>query len=390
MKIKTKLTSSLKATMLLLAILCLPTNAFAYDFQVDGIYYSINEDDSTTVSVASGEEYYDEETEEYVQIHHNVSGNVTIPASVTYNGFTYTVTGIERYAFSGIEALTDISIPETVTEIGRCAFEETGLWERQHGIVYADKWVVGCKDDQPGDSTIQEGTIGIADYSFCAMYNYVPFINVVIPNSVLYIGSYAFAPPIMNTVTSTKSITIGKNVKHIGYGAFYTGSYDSDYGSYGDVVLEEIKCLANTPPETLHGEGRGWVSWGGELPYTTFSGAFSGEKVYEERDGGEVWFIHDSDLSIYGKVTLYVPRGSAHAYREAADWNQFKTIVGTYFPDHCDVNGDDEVTVSDINEVVDVITQGTSHPNYTNCDVNEDGEVSVADINSIINAIVGD
>lgn len=387
MKIKTKLTSSLKATLLLLAILCLPTNAFAYDFfQVDGIYYRIDKDNPTTVSVAENGAY-DEETEE--SVYHNVSGRVTIPSTVRYDYITYTVTGIEGRAFSGIEALTDISIPETVTWIGSHAFNGTGLWEREHGIVYADKWVVGCKNDQPGDSIIQEGTIGIADYSFCAMENHVPFIDVVIPNSVLYIGNGAFERPIINSICPTRSITIGKKVKHIGHGAFYTGSYGVDYDSYGDVVLEEIKCLANTPPETLHGQDRGWSSEGYTLPYTTFFGAFSGEKEMQEPDGGMVWFIYDEDLSIYGKVTLYVPSWSAHAYREAADWNQFKTIVGTYFPDHCDVNGDKEVTIQDINGSIEVIIHGSSHPNYNDFDVNGDGEVTIADINAIIEAIMG-
>ena len=375
MKIKTKLNSSLKATLLLLAILCLPTNAFAYYFQVDGIYYSINEDDSTTVSVASGEEYYDEETGEYV--YNDISGNITIPSTVMYNGITYTVTAIESRAFYGDKALTGISIPETITEIGWDAFYNTGYYMNQpDGIVYLDSWAINYKGDLPENPclNIKPGTIGIADGALggdahCSAFHSNETIEI--PNSVLYIGGSAFERILCGVVTSTKSIVIGKSVKVIGGDAFYMGSYGwpRNYDD-AEVTLQSITCLATEPPKSY--------------------GAFVGWNAFGEKRGGWTEYYEDWDYNIYYKVPLYVPHESVNAYREAEDWSRFKTIIGISVTNRNDVNGDDEVTVSDINEVVDVITQGTSHPNYTNCDVNEDGEVSVADINSIINAIVGD
>ena len=204
MRIKTKPLSCIKSMLLLLAIVCLSSNAHAYDFEVNGIYYSIDEENPTTVKVA--EPFYDEELGDYV--YHNVSGNVTIPSTVSYNGFTFTVIGIESRAFSGITALTDISIPESVTEIGTEAFTETGLWERQHGIVYADTWVVGCKDDLPGDTIIKEGTIGIANHAFDMTVYSNPFINLIIPNSVLYVGDGAFVPLFPDFVVGTPKLEL--------------------------------------------------------------------------------------------------------------------------------------------------------------------------------------
>ena len=366
MKIKTKLNSCLKATLLLLAILCLPTNAFAYDFQVDGIYYSINEENPTTVKVAERE--YDEETGEYV--YHNVSGEVSIPSTVSYNGFTYTVTGIGSGAFSEIEALTDINIPETVTEIGSGAFEGTGLWEQQQGIIYADKWAVGCKDYMSVDPIIKEGTVGIANHAF-DVTRCNPFNNaVVIPNSVLYVGDGAFTP-LFGTASPIKSITIGENVQRIGAGAFYTGSYCWFSGSLaGQVNLQNITCLAKVPP-------------------VTYGNAFAGMNEFADKHGGWTEIYEAMDYAIYDKVPLAVPFESVEAYKRDPDWGQFKTIIAIVYYNY-DVNGDNEVTISDINEVVDVISNGPSHPNYNNCDVNEDGEVTVGDINAIINAIVGD
>ena len=89
------------------------TIASAHDFEVDGIFYNKNEDD-TTVSVTykgdSGSSY-----DEY-------SGSVTIPASVTYSGKTYSVTSIGKRAFRGCCGLTAVEIPNSVTTIGSCAF----------------------------------------------------------------------------------------------------------------------------------------------------------------------------------------------------------------------------------------------------------------------------
>ena len=47
---------------------------------------------------------------------------VTVPASVTYAGDTYTVTAIGAYAFYGSEAVS-ITLPDSVTEIGVSAFD---------------------------------------------------------------------------------------------------------------------------------------------------------------------------------------------------------------------------------------------------------------------------
>jgi hypothetical protein len=50
-----------------------------------------------------------------------------------------------------------------------------------------------------------------------------------------------------------------------------------------------------------------------------------------------------------------------------------------------DVNGDGEVTVSDINAVIEVILGSSSN---SAADVNGDGEITVGDVNFIINIII--
>ena len=51
------------------------------------------------------------------------SGTVSIPSAVLYNGVTYNVTSIGYMAFRVCRNLTFVTIPNSVTSIGNCAFE---------------------------------------------------------------------------------------------------------------------------------------------------------------------------------------------------------------------------------------------------------------------------
>ena len=159
------------------------------------------------------------------------SGAITIPATVTFDGVTYSVTSIGNTAFSGCSSLTSINIPESVTTIGYRAFS-------------------GCSSLTA--ITIPEGVTSIGDYAFsnCSSLTSVHISRIeawckisfesyesnplyfahnlyldsklvtelVIPESVTSIGSYAF-----RGCYSLTSITIPENSKltSIGSDAFY-------------------------------------------------------------------------------------------------------------------------------------------------------------------------
>ena len=82
-----------------------------YDFCVSGIYYKYRSGTSNAVKVT----YRDEDFNHY-------SGNVTIPASVTYNGTSYNVTALDDYAFKDCSNMTSVSLPFSLDSIGRYAF----------------------------------------------------------------------------------------------------------------------------------------------------------------------------------------------------------------------------------------------------------------------------
>jgi len=104
---------------------------FAYDFEVDGIYYNITSASQMTVEVTYGPNHTNG-----VENGGDYDGkNIVVPASVNYNGIQYAVTGIGTSAFShekwrstgvgtyNIDShLLSIILPNSIIYIGNSAF----------------------------------------------------------------------------------------------------------------------------------------------------------------------------------------------------------------------------------------------------------------------------
>lgn len=96
--------------LMLIVVLLTSSQAFAYDFTVDGFYYKILSKTDKTVEVSRG--YNDS----------RYTGSITIPSEVTYNNITYIVESIGDEAFYYNMDLTSITIPNSVKSIGEHAF----------------------------------------------------------------------------------------------------------------------------------------------------------------------------------------------------------------------------------------------------------------------------
>ncbi len=402
--------------LLLLAITAAALPASAYDFMADGLFYNII-DDGTSVGVTY------ENFRFFPPSYTNINDTISIPASVTYNGKTYSVKYIGEYAFYKCNGLTCVTIPNSVTSIGQEAFKETGMYNNAaDGVFYVDGWVCGYKGEQPiGDLVLQDDTRGIADYAFA--YYESSMTSVAIPNSVKFIGYSAF-----ERCTGLTSITIPSSVISIDNGAFFgTGVYNNapDGVFYVDGWVCDYKGNKPTGDLVLQSDARGIAAQAfnhctdltsvtvpnsvasiGYMAFVDCSELTSMTIGNSVTEIGNSAFKNCSSLtSVTNMATtpqhinvttfkdvntsdckLLVPKQSLGLYSEADIWKEFNPIEPIDMGVTGDLNGDMEVNTGDVSALYKAVLAGDTNSLY---DLNGDGSVNTGDVSALYKIILG-
>ena len=93
----------MKKLFLFFSLLLGVLSAWAYDVEVNGIYYNLDKENKTaSVTYRNGFKY---------------KGAVVIPEAVSVDGTAYSVTILGEDCFSGCSGLTSITIPNSVTKL---------------------------------------------------------------------------------------------------------------------------------------------------------------------------------------------------------------------------------------------------------------------------------
>ena len=189
--------------LLLAASLAAGLNATAYDFAVDGVYYSITDSEALTVSTTYASTSYNSYADSVI----------TLPAAVVYNDITYSVTSIGASTFRKCTSLKQVSLPATITSISDNAFyqctalETVGLPSTittMGGYAFYQCYALSA-------ITLPDSLTSVGNYAF---YQDTSIVALNFPTSLTTAGNYAF-----NGLTKLTSVTLD-NFTSLGNYAF--------------------------------------------------------------------------------------------------------------------------------------------------------------------------
>ena len=203
-----------KLFTLFLALVASVGMIYASNISVGGIWYDFNSSSKTATVTYRGSSY-DSYSNDY-------TGDIVIPASVTYKSVSYSVTSIGTFAFEGCSSLTSITIPNSVTSIGNYAFS-------------------ACSS--LSSITIPNSVTSIGNDAFimCTMLT-----NVTIPNNVTKMGDGAFY-----YCYNLRSISISDNITSIGEETFkycdrlHTVTFGKGITSIHETAFSGVSSLRN-------------------------------------------------------------------------------------------------------------------------------------------------
>ena len=183
------------------------SNAYAYDLEVDGIYYNLDMD-NYTASVTYGDNKY--------------AGDVVVPSTIQYKTAKFDVVKIGGSAFERCSELTSVRIGEGVTAIGKEAFQYSKKLVKV--TIPSTLRTIGSgafyQCESLEEATLPEGVEEIEYSTFCNCYK---LAEIIIPSTVKTIGSNAF-----DNCQSVKKLFIPKSVTYI------------DTSAFEDLTLDEL------------------------------------------------------------------------------------------------------------------------------------------------------
>ena len=237
--------------------------------------------------------------------------SITIPEGVV---------SIGKQAFRGLTGLTSVTIPKSVVYIGEGAFRKlTGLISvtiPENVVSIGEGAFGGCKrltsiNVNDGNSAyISVGGV-LFNKAQDTLIQYPASANgstYTIPNKVKTIGKYAFSG------SNLTSVIIPNSVKTIGVNAFsvcngltsviipQSVTFIGDWAFGNCPALTSVTSLNPIPP--------------------VLGGRFEGEGAWK------VFINYDNNDEVVPKTdTLYVPKSSITAYKQAPGWSEFKEIL---------------------------------------------------------------
>ena len=310
----------------------------------------------------------------------------------TFDEFKYFmgVTSLSDGAFSK-STLTAITLPSTLKTIGNEAFLECKSLKSitipamvtsigQNALSYCTAMTsITVKSGNTAFASIS-GVLFTKDKKTLLQFPAAKTTAYSVPSGTTTIGRDAFF------MSSLKSVTLPSSLRELAYDAFgYSKSLTNvelpkGLTTIGDYAFDGCSSLKTLSlPATVTSIGKYMCN-----------GCKAITDVYNASK--TPFSIADNNFTstTYSNATLHVPAGKKATYAALGGWKKF-TKVSDDLPggNLGDANGDGEVTVNDVQMVVEyVLGKNPSGIVLANCDVTGDNEVSINDVNAIVSMVL--
>lgn len=245
-----------------------------------------------------------------VTAYNGAGGDIVIPSEYSADGETYTVTAIKNDALSvygtayknnkaGIDAITSITFPSTVTTIGNDAFRGLSkLTSVDFGGVkeIGIRAFTGCSKLSSIDLKVVE-KIGGTAFNACAL------TEVKIPATMTEIGYKAFT----GNSKLEKAVFEGTNPPTMKYDSSYTG----DYPFYNYSKKPEVVCYVPDEAFDAYSTASTWTAMIKKNPYVSIakvssigSGSGEEEKVFGGFDAVKSEFTYEVEAGKAYTLTI--------------------------------------------------------------------------------------
>ncbi|MGN0228067.1 MAG: leucine-rich repeat domain-containing protein [Paludibacteraceae bacterium] len=237
----------MKKILLFITVLLVSSSMYA-DVVVNGINYYFTGSDAW-VRPVNDQTFY--------------SGDVEIPATVTYNDKTYNVVQISPYAFESQTQMTSITLPNSIKTIGDYAFSKSGI--------------------ESVTLSTNESCTTLSDGAF---YECAKLKSIVIPDNIKYIKQFCFYG-----CTALESVTLS------------SGGSESSVSQYAFCNCTSLTSFQ--VPAKTHMEVSSYPVFAGCTSLTTFT-VEDGNAYYKAVDG----VLYDK----YGRTLNVYPAGKSGAF----------------------------------------------------------------------------
>ena len=356
-----------------------------YSFVVNGIYYAIT--GNSTVEVSCKDSNYN-----------NYSGDILIPNMITYNSKNYNVTGIGNNAFRACSGLTSVVIPYTVTTIGNNAFYGcTGL---THLMIPKSVTSLGsnafynctgllsvtCLAVTP--PTVGGGVFSSSTYSNAMLF--VPKASLSAYQSRNYWKNFTQMHPTLDYALNTGSTT----VEFISTGNYPWTDVVEDgrvYAMSGNGGIHNSTSTLTTTV-TLARAGSvtfAYKAWGEGSNYDVCVFSVDGTQKFSYGNKQNNWITYTIQLAA-GTHTLEWAYSKDGSVNPTGDYFAIDNVSFTGMTVPGDIDGDGEVGIADVADLVDLILSGTATvQDYPAADVDGDGLITVADAADLLDSVLG-